>query len=183
MGTTPANSMNLNSTTSGLVNWDGTATMSTTALTQYNVLVGASANTIQSEAPGTAGQALISNGATSYPTFQAIPFTKMPWSDKATSFNAVSNNGYNVTAVATATLPSAPAQGDLVAIVYDASSAVVTITANTGQFIRVGKQITLAAGTILSNFQGDAITLEYRSSDLTWIAWPGVQGTWTVTTS
>jgi len=175
--------MNQNSTSSGLWTWDGVATASTTGLVQYNVLLGASTNTIQNEAPGVAGTVLTSNGVAAYPSFQVLPFTKMPWTDKAISFAAASNNGYNVTAAATATLPAAPAQGDIVAIVYDGAAGVVTILANTGQFIRIGKQITLSAGTVLSNFQGDSITLEYRSTDLTWLSWPGVQGTWSVTTS
>jgi hypothetical protein len=70
MAARPTNAINVTTTTSGLVNFDGTSAFSTTGLTQYNVLVGASANTIQSEAPGaTAGVPLCSNGSSAYPTF------------------------------------------------------------------------------------------------------------------
>jgi hypothetical protein len=180
MAATPANSMNLNSTSSGLVNWDGTATESTTALAQYNVVIGASANTVQNEAPGSSGTVLTSNGATSYPTFQAIPFTQMPWTDKATSFNAAAGNGYFVTATATATMPASPTQGQIIAFEVDGVGSLLTITANTGQLIRVGKVVSAAAGTAVNNFQGDSLTLVYRASDTSWQA-ISVLGTWTVT--
>ena len=180
MVTTPANSVNQNSASSGLWTWDGTATASTTALAQYNVVVGASTNTVQNEAPGTAGQALISNGATSYPTFQAIPYVQMPWTDKATSFSAAAGNGYFVTATATATLPGSPAQGNVIAFEVDGVGSLLTITANTGQIIRLGKIVTASAGTAVNNFQGDAIVLVYRAADTSWQAIQSV-GTWSLT--
>lgn len=180
MAAQPANSMNQNSTSAGLQNWDGTATASTTAMVQYNVVVGASASTIQNEAPGSAGNVLTSNGASSYPTFQALPFTKMPWSDKATSFNAVAQNGYFVTATATATMPSSPSQGDTIAFEVDGVGSLLTVTANTGQIIRIGKAVSASAGTAVNNFQGDSVTFVYRSSDTSWQA-ISVIGTWTVT--
>ena len=71
MAATPSNSMNLNSTTSGLVNWDGVSVMSSTALTEYSVLSGDSSNTINNIVPNTAGYVLTSNGAAAQPTFQA----------------------------------------------------------------------------------------------------------------
>ena len=55
MAAKPGNSMNLNSTTPGLVNWDGTATMSTTGLVQYYVMSGAGNNTVNNISPLTAG--------------------------------------------------------------------------------------------------------------------------------
>ena len=185
MATTPANSFNQNSTTAGLQNWDGVATPSTTALQQYYTMVGASTNTVQNVAPGTSGYVLTSTGGSGYPSYQALPYTKMPWTDKATSFNAVSQNGYFVTATATATLPASPAHGDVVALAVDVDpgTGLLTVTANTGQFIRVGKQISLSAGTMVNNFHGDSVFLVYRASDSTWIAAPGTMGTWTVTTS
>jgi hypothetical protein len=179
MAGTPANSMNLSSA-SGIVNWDGTATMATTALTQYNTLVGASANTIANIAPGTSNYVLTSNGASANPAYKVLPFTHMPWTDEASLFTAASNNGYFVTATFPATLPPSPAQGDTIAFIVDNSSAVVTVTANTGQFIRVGRAISASAGTAANNFIGDSLTLVYRASDTTWIA-SDVLGTWTVT--
>lgn len=180
MAATPGNSINQNSTSSGLYNWDGTATTSTTAMAQYNVVVGASTNTIQNEAPGTAGNALISNGATSYPTFQAIPFMQMPWTDKAANFAAAAGNGYFVTATATATMPASPSQGNIIAFEVDGVGSLLTITANTGQIIRIGKALSASAGTAVNNFQGDSVTFVYRAADTSWQA-ISVIGTFTVT--
>ncbi len=180
MAATPSNSINLNSTTAGLVTWDGTATPSTTAVTQYNTLTGGAANTVNNVAPGTAGQVLTSAGATSQPTYQTPAFTAMPWTDEATSFAAVANNGYFVTATATATLPASPAQGNTIAFNVDSASGILTIQANTGQIIRLGKAVSAAAGICVSNFDGDAITLTYRASDTSWQGRAPV-GTWTIT--
>jgi hypothetical protein len=177
---TPSNSLNLNSTTAGLVNWDGTATPSTTALTQYSTLTGASNNTVNNVSPGTSGQVLTSNGGSAQPTFQASPFTKVPWTDKAISFAAASQNGYFVTANATATLPASPSQGDLIQFSVDNASAILTIQANTGQLIRIGKTVSASAGIAVSNFNGDSIALVYRASDTSWISQSSM-GTWTVT--
>ena len=182
MAAQPGNAINCNTTTSGIVNFDGTATFSTTALTQHYTLVGASANTVTNVAPSTSGFVLTSNGASSDPSFQALPFTKMPWTDKSTSFNAVVQNGYFCTATLTATLPSAPAQGDTIAFCVDSASGILTITANTGQTIQIGKAKSASAGTAASNFNADSVTLVYRSSDTNWLAaFGGVQGTFTVT--
>ena len=180
MAAKPANSMNLNSTTSGLVNWDGTSTMSSVALTQYYVVSGASANTVNNIAPSTSGFVLTSNGASAQPTFQAIPFTQMPWTDEAISFNAAIGNGYFVTATSTATLPSSPNQGNTISFAVDSAAGILTITANTGQKIQIGAAInTATAGTAASNKNGDSVTLVFRASDSFWIATSTI-GSWTV---
>lgn len=179
MAGTPANSLNQNSTTAGLQNWDGTATASTTALAQFNVVSGASTSTVNNISPSTSGFVLTSNGLAAQPTFQAIPFTPMTWTDESTSFAAAANNAYFVTNTATATLPASPSQGNTIAFSLDTTS-ILTITANTGQIIRIGKAVSAAAGTAKSNFQGDSVTLVYRASDTAWIA-QDVIGTWTVT--
>ena len=185
MATTPANSFNQNSTTAGLQNWDGTATPSTTALQQYYTMVGAGNNTVQNIAPGTSGYVLTSTGGSGYPSYQALPYTQMPWLDKSANFNAALNGGNFVTATCTGTLPATAVQGTVCAFAVDVDpgTGLLTVTANTGQFIRVGKQISLSAGTMVNNFHGDSVFLVYRASDLTWIAAPGTMGTWTVTTS
>lgn len=103
----------------------------------------------------------------------------MVWTDKSTSFNATSGNGYFTTAAIAATLPASPSQGNVISFVADTASA-LTITANTGQVIRIGAAVSAAAGTAASNAQGDSVTLVYRSSDTSWIA-TSVIGTWTVT--
>jgi hypothetical protein len=178
---TPANSFNQNSTTAGLQNWDGTATPSTTALTQYNILAGASTNTVQNIAPGSnVGYVLTSGGATSYPGFQPIPFTQLPWTDEGTTFSALSGNGYFVTATATGNLPASPSQGNIISFAVDSASGILTVQSATGQFIRIGNVISATAGKAVSNKQGDSLTLVYRASDTTWIAVESI-GTWTVT--
>jgi len=92
------------------------------------------------------------------------------WSDEAISFAAIVNEGYFVHGVATATLPAAPAQGDVVIINVDTASA-VTIQANTGQLIVLGTAVMSAtAGTCTNTNNGDSITLVYRDSTATWRA-------------
>jgi hypothetical protein len=70
MATKQANAIN-ETGASGLVNFDGTATFSTTSSTQYNVHTGgAGSNTINNVAPSaTSGIPFISQGSTSQPTF------------------------------------------------------------------------------------------------------------------
>lgn len=183
MAAKPSNAINLNSTTSGLVNFDGTSSFGTTALTQYYTLVGASSNTVTSVAPGTTGQVLTSGGASANPSYQAIPYTKLPWTDETTTFSPAAGNGYFVTGNATAVLPASPAQGDTIAFCVD-GAITLTITGNTGQVIQVGTAISAAAGTCVNaaTTTGCSITLVYRLSDTKWFsAFGGPQGTWTVT--
>ena len=180
MVATPGNALNQNSTTAGLYTWDGTATTSSTAITQYNVLSGASSTTVNNIAPSTSGFVLTSNGASAQPTFQAAVFTPVVWTDKNSSFAAAASNGYFVTATATATLPGSPTQGQTVQFFVDSASGILTVQANTGQIIRIGKAVSATAGTAASNFQGDALTLVYRASDTCWCATDCI-GTFTVT--
>jgi len=128
---------------------------------------------------GTSGQVLTSNGASALPTWQTASIIGA-WTDESTSFSAAANNGYFVTGTATATMPASPSQGNVISFAVDTVN-ILTITANTGQVIRVGSTVSASAGTCASNKRGDAITLVYRSADTAWIAVPGTQGTWTVT--
>lgn len=102
-----------------------------------------------------------------------------PWSDKAASFNALSNNGYFVTGVATATLPAVPAEGDTIDFIVDTAS-LLTIQANTGQKIRLATKLSAAAGTAINTQQGDAIELVYRLTTTTWLA-QNANGGWNIT--
>jgi hypothetical protein len=181
MAARPVNAINCNSTTSGLVNFDGTSSFSTTGLTQYYVLSGASANTVNNIAPSTTGYVLTSNGASSQPTFQAVPFTQLPWTDETTTFSPAAGNGYFVTGAATATLPGSPAQGNTIAFFVD-GAVTLTITANTGQTIQVGSQVSASAGTCVNaaTTTGCTITLVYRSADTKWCS-TAILGTWTLT--
>ena len=177
MPATPGNSLNI--TAAGIVVFDGTATFSGTTTTQYDTLVGGASNTIANIAPGTLGQVLTSAGAGANPAYATLPFTPLTWTDKAVSFAAVANNAYFTSAIATATLPGSPTQGNTITLTAD-TAAILTIQANTGQTIRIGKAISATAGTATSNFQGDSVTLVYRTSDTCWLA-SDVIGTWTVT--
>lgn len=111
------------------------------------------------------------------------PPGSIPWSDKAVSFLAVSNHGYFCTAVLTATMPAAPSEGDIVFIISTVPTltGVVTLQANTGQFFRVGTDISVIAGTCASSKIGDAIEFVYRAADSVWYCANSPQGTWSVT--
>lgn len=152
-----------------------------TSFTAYAVIAGGTTSTgaLQSVASvGTSGQVLTSNGAGALPTFQNND--GIAWTDEGTSFNAVAGNGYFITANATATMPASPSQGNIIAFAVDAAATTVTITANTGQVIRIGTAVSASAGTAANNARGDSVTLVFRSSDNAWIA-TSVLGTWTVT--
>jgi len=56
----------------GVLSGNGTAPFTASPITQYDVLLGGSSNTIVSETPSTAGYVLTSNGTAANPTFQTI---------------------------------------------------------------------------------------------------------------
>ncbi len=101
------------------------------------------------------------------------------WTDTSGAFNAARNHGYFITNTSTATLPGSPSQGDTIKFTVDATQ-ILTITANTGQVIRIGAAVSASAGTAANNARGDSVTLVYRASDTAWIA-DSVIGTFTVT--
>ena len=103
------------------------------------------------------------------------------WSDKALSFAASSNNGYFVSATATGTLPSTPAQGDQVEFAITNSGVTLTIQASPGQRICVGTDLSLVVGTTVSTQLGSSISLTYQASSSTWFSVTSPQGTWTTT--
>jgi len=190
---TPANSIGV--TTAGAVTFNGTTfsggtltvpnggTGLATATTAYGVVCGgttATGNFQVLSSLGTSGQALVSNGPGALPSFQTITVAGVTWNDEATNFTAADSNGYFVTAAATATLPASPSQGDVVYFVFDGTTGAVTITANTGQTIRLGAVVSAAAGTAVNTARGDSITVVYRTSDTSWIA-TSVIGTWNIT--
>lgn len=119
---------------------------------------------------GTVGQILTSNGAATSPSWTAPSYVPLPWTDQASSFSALANNGYFVTATAVATLPAAPTQGQRISFAVDSAAGILTIQATAGKVIRIGKTASAAAGTAVSTLNGDSITLVYRASDTTWIA-------------
>ena len=133
-----------------------------------------SANTINVLGAGNVATAGSGNTVTITATTSA-----MTWTDEAISFTAAANNGYFATASITATLPAGAAQGNVVVIEVDTASA-VTVKANTGQFIRLGAQISASAGQAVSSKQGDSLYLVYRNASSTWCS-ISTEGTWAVT--
>lgn len=163
----------------GVVISNTTTTGSLSALTLANgqlVIGSTSATPVASTL--TAGAGInITNGAGSITiTATGAGFS---WSDNSGTFAAVKENGYFITATSTATLPASPTEGDTISFIVD-TAQFLTITANTGQKIRLGSTISAAAGTCVNNVQGDAIELVYRSTGTTWFA-SGSIGTWTIT--
>lgn len=173
-----------------------TLTTQLTGLTNHSLLVGAGTATITNLGVATNGQIpigstgadptlgtltaganiTITNGAG---TITIAASGAITWADQTGSFTPAATHGYFITGTSTATLPAAPSAGDTIYFILDTTN-ILTITANTGQFIRLGTTISASAGTCVSNSRGDAITLVYRSTDTTWLALNSV-GTWTVT--
>ena len=102
----------------------------------------------------------------------------LTWTDEAVNFAAAANNGYFVTAVATATLPAA-SQGQIVIIECDTAS-VVTIQCQGTQFISVGAQTSVMGGKATSSKTGDSLYLVYRNATSTWHS-ISTEGTWAIT--
>lgn len=102
------------------------------------------------------------------------------WSDTSGTVTAVAQNGYFITTTCTSTLPASPSEGDTVKYIVDTTN-LLTITGNTGQKIRIGTQLSAAAGTAVNTQRGDAITLVYRTSGTTWFADGNPVGGWNVT--
>ncbi len=193
---------NINTVGTGSITIAGsgsTLTTQLTGLTNHSLLVGAGTATITNLGVATNGQLpigstgadpvlatltagtgiSITNGAGSITI--AATGSEQAWTDEGTSFNAVAGNGYFITAAGvTATLPASPSQGNLIMFTVDAATTNFTITANTGQVIRIGSAVSAAAGNAVNTARGDSVSLVYRSSDTAWIA-RSVIGTWVVT--
>lgn len=156
-----------------------TGALQSATLTDGQLLIGATGGA-PAAASLTAGSGIaITPGAHSITIAATGPtFT---WSDKNASFAAASDNGYFVTATATATMPATPADGDEIDFIVTNAGAVLTIQGNTGQIIRFGIVASAAAGTAVSSDVGDAVTLVYHSASTSWIADSAPQGNWVLT--
>ncbi len=151
-----------------------------TSFTTDGVLYSAANGVITSTSAGTATQVLTSNGPGVAPTFQAAASGAAVWTDQSGALSAASGANYFITGTSTATLPAVPSQGDTIRFTVD-TTQILTVTANTGQVIRLGSSVSSTAGTVVSTARGDAITLVYRSTGTAWIADSGFTGNWTIT--
>ncbi len=127
-------------------------------------------------APSTSGFFLKTQGAAANPVWSALPSSSIPWTRKGISFSAVASNGYFISALSTATLPNAPADGTTISFA-NASSATFTIQAQGSDVIQFGSVKSSVAGTIVSSTIGDAVTLVYDLTDNLWIAISSI-GAW-----
>lgn len=103
------------------------------------------------------------------------------WSERSATFSAAIQNGYYCNAALTVNLPATAGLtiGNTIIIFVDTAS-IVTIQANTGQFIQVSSSISSSAGTAQSNTQGSILELNFKPSDSTWHTISSL-GTWTTT--
>ena len=140
-GGTNATSMG---TTDGVVYYDGTRLVTTTA--------------------GTAAQVLTSNGAGVAPTFQAVPSSGgMSWSEQTGTTQAMAvAHGYilNNAGVVTATLPATAAVGDIMAIVGKGTGGWL-MAQNSGQTVHFGSVNTTtgAGGSLASTNRYDSLEI------------------------
>jgi len=65
-------------TLTGVLTGNGASAFTASAVTQHDVLIGGTSNAIVSVSPGTSGFVLTSNGASSDPSFQALPSISYP---------------------------------------------------------------------------------------------------------
>lgn len=103
-----------------------------------------------------------------------------PFSQIGSSATSVLNTGEFVTAAVTRTLPASAglADGDLFIFVCTTAGALV-IQAVSAQKIRVGSNISSAAGTATSTAIGDSLTLRFNATDGFFYAVSSI-GTWTL---
>jgi hypothetical protein len=91
------------------------------------------------------------------------------WTDENGAFNALAQNGYHIFGTCTATLPSAPNNGDTIKFFID-GAFVLTIQASAGKTIQFGTNVSSSAGTQANTASGDACELVYRTTDTKWCA-------------
>lgn len=153
----------INCNTPGIVGVSSAGVFTGTALTQYQLLLGGASNDVVAQiAVGTAGQVLVSNGAGSNPSFQAVPggFT---WVDVVTGTQTIAaSTGYvtdNATLV-TYTLPATAVLGATFRVLGGTLGAGGwTIAQNAGQAIHFGTSTTTTGtgGSLSSTNQYDNV--------------------------
>jgi len=108
-----------------------------------------------------------------------VPSGGFTWNDVSGAFVSTKSNGYFITAAASTTLP-AGAQGDTIEYILDTSGGNLVVTANAGQTIRIGSQVSSIGGTITSTSIGSTVELIFRASDSVWISGDN-NGSWNFT--
>jgi hypothetical protein len=116
------------------------------------------------------GPGVTTSGSGSTLTINSVVFT-----DQGSSTTILSDNGYWVTGAFAMTMPASPADGEEILIEANTSST-VTITANTGQTLRLASNVTSSAGSITSGARGDSITFRYNATNTQWIAFDSTGG-------
>lgn len=117
------------------------------------------------------GPGVTVTGSGSTLTVNAVVYTDQ------TATTLTSDSGTFATAAGAYTLPASPTIGEIVEIVCITSGIVVT--ANTGQEIQIGGDVTSTAGTATNSAKGDALVLRYRDTDTAWYA-ISVVGVWSL---
>lgn len=115
-------------------------------------------------------------GITTTATGNTLTVNSVVYSNQ-TATTLTADSGTWATAAGAYTLPAAPANGEIVEIVCITTGIVVT--ANTGQEIQIGGDVTSTAGTATNSAKGDALVLRYRNTDTAWYAISAV-GVWTL---
>lgn len=91
-----------------------------------------------------------------------VPLVDVPWSTKSSSFSAVADNQYIVTATATCTLPTAVgASGQRILVIWNASSGTLTFNTTSSQTMSG-----IASGALTTTVQYD--TYEFVSDGSNW---------------
>ena len=118
------------------------------------------------------GPGVTTSGSGSTLTINSVVFT-----DRAVSASVTSDSGSFCTAAGvTLTLPSSPAQGELLQFVCTTADTLI-LQAPASTTIRIGSLVSSSAGTATSTLIGDSVTLRYQAAGSTWIA-TSVVGTW-----
>lgn len=159
------------------VDFTGAAIPSPTITTDGQLIIGSTAAPNLKIGALTSPSGTVTIGYASPNITLDVPGAGTAWSEKNSNFTAAADNGYFCTAALTVTLPAGNL-GDTIIINVDTANTVI-LQAAAGQIIRVANNASAVAGTISSNKQGDSITLNYRSSTLTWFA-SSSMGNWSI---
>lgn len=118
-------------------------------------------------------------GVTTSATGSTVTINSVVFTDRAVSAAVTSDSGSFCTAAGvTLTLPSSPAQGELLHFVCTTSDTLI-LQAPADTTIRIGSLVSSSAGTATSTLIGDSLTLRYYAANSEWIA-TSVIGTWVV---